>query len=40
MKIVDFLIGEYLRQKKENLGLKRKEIAQCAVAEGDNAIPP
>jgi hypothetical protein len=25
-KIVDFLIGEYLRQKDENLKLKRKEI--------------
>ncbi len=25
-KIVDFLIGEYLRQKTENLELKRKEI--------------
>jgi hypothetical protein len=25
-KIVDFLIGEYLRQKNENLELKRKEI--------------
>jgi hypothetical protein len=25
-KIVDFLIGEYMRQKEENLGLKREEM--------------
>jgi hypothetical protein len=25
-RLVDFLIGEYLRQRNENIGLKRKEI--------------